>query len=142
MKTDTKNRLAGAAILLSLVVGIKTFSSNVGSSILEPQITLPATVVSIHDGDTMRVRFEVETSVRMLDCWAAELKTGEKGLQSKENLLKLCPEGSKVLIQMPFNADITKMLTFGRVLGNVYTSDGTNLSDAQVQQGFATKEKK
>lgn len=137
-----KNKLAVVALIAaSFVGGNLTQTNNVGSAVPEPQITLPATVISVHDGDTMRVRFEVETSVRMMDCWAAELKTGEKGLQSRENLLKLCPEGSKVLIQVPFNADITKMLTFGRVLGNVYTSDGTNLSEAQVSQGFATRKK-
>lgn len=138
-----KNRLVIIVTMgfLCIGAGLVAPKDKVDSSVPEPQITLPATVISVHDGDTMRVRFEIETSVRMMDCWAAELKTGEKGLQSRENLLKLCPEGSKVLIQMPFKADITKMLTFGRVLGNVYTSDGTNLSEAQVKQGFATKEK-
>lgn len=106
----------------------------------KPQLTLPATVLSVHDGDTMRVKVEVETSVRLLDCWAKELKDGEKGLQSKENLLKLCPEGSKVLIQIPFNVDISKMFTFGRVLGLVY-KDGVNLSEQQIKDGYGTIKK-
>lgn len=137
-----KNKLALTSLMVVSFVGGKlTQTDYINSAATDPQIALPATVVSVHDGDTMRVRFEVETSVRMLDCWSAELKDGEKGLQAKENLLKLCPDGSKVLIRIPFSSDISKMFTFGRVLGRVY-KDGKDLSEEQVKEGFATTTKK
>lgn len=136
-----KKKIGIAALMAASFIGGKiTHESNTFSYAIEPQISLPAKVISVHDGDTIRVKFEIESSVRMLNCWAKELKTGESGLQAKENLLKLCPEGSEVLIQIPFKSDISKMFTFGRILGNVY-KDGNNLSEIQVKQGFATKEK-
>ena len=136
-----KSKLGIAALIAASFIGGKiTNESKILSSSIEPQITLPAKAIRVVDGDTIRVKFEVESSVRLLEVYAPELKTGELGLQSKENLLKLCPEGSEVLIQIPFKSDISKMFTFGRVLGNVY-KDGNNLSELQVKQGFATKEK-
>lgn len=137
-----KYKLTVAALIATSFAGGRLTQTNrTGSALQEPVIALPAKVVSVHDGDTLRVKFELESSVRMLDCWASELKEGEKGLQSKENLLRLCPEGSDVIVQIPFKADISKMFTFGRVLGYVY-KDGENISELQVLHGFATKEKK
>lgn len=136
-----KQKLGIAALIAASFIGGKiTNESRTLSSVIEPQISIPAKVISVHDGDTLRVQFQIESSVRMLDCWAAELKSGELGLKSKENLIKLCPEGSEVLIKIPFNSDISKMFTFGRILGYVY-KDGNNLSELQVKQGFATKVK-
>lgn len=106
---------------------------------LTPQVILPATVVGIHDGDTIKVRIEQVLSIRLKDVWSDELSE-KNGQASLENLQKICPIDSKVLLQVPLETDISKMFTFGRVLGNVY-KDGQDIGERQIRDGFATKNK-
>jgi len=134
-----KQLLTASLITAAFVSGRITQPTVLRSIELEPQLIVPAVVTNIHDGDTLTVEIKQKVNVRMLDCWAKELKE-DGGEQSLENLRKICPETSEVLLQVPIKSDITRMFTFGRILGNVY-KDGKNLSEEQVKQGFATKTK-
>jgi endonuclease YncB( thermonuclease family) len=129
----------GSAILLSgLTIGHLSTSNTISNEVV-PELTLPAVVTSIHDGDTLSVRFSIEGPVRMIDNWSPELK--EKGGQeAKDNLIKNCPIGSKVLVKIPLYDSFSRSFTFGRVLGRVY-KDGVDLSELQVSEGFSTKKK-
>lgn len=109
------------------------------------EFSLPAKIVEVHDGDTITVEFKVEAKVRLLDCWAPELKTKE-GDAAKDFLSKFLPVGSDVLVKIPFNGKLNESFSFGRVLGNVYKdTDGDgeveNLSNLMVKWGFATEKK-
>lgn len=131
-------------LVLSIIASSLIYYSVVDSKeqstdTLIPQVILPATVVGIHDGDTIKVRIEQVLSIRLKDVWSDELSE-KNGQASLENLQKICPIDSKVLLQVPLETDISKMFTFGRVLGNVY-KDGQNVGERQVQDGFATKNK-
>ena len=133
------NKFAIAAITSAAFIGgrITQFPETL-SSVPEPQIVLPAEVLDVHDGDTLKVSVSQVMSVRLLDCWSKELKDG--GEPAKQNLLKKCPIGSKVVLRVPIEPDISRMFTFGRVLGYIY-KDNENLSEVQVNDGFATKKK-
>jgi endonuclease YncB( thermonuclease family) len=114
----------------------------------QPQgtISVPCEVIEVYDGDTMTVRVSVDLRVRLLDCWAPELKiknTAEKvrGVAAMEHLRKLAPNGSKAQLTIPLNGDrLDDILTLGRVLGRV-SVDGKDLSEQQVKAGHARTSK-
>lgn len=103
-------------------------------------ISLPGIVASVHDGDTMRVRVSFEMPVRIRECWAPELSQ-KGGIESRDNLRRLCPDGSGVFVRIPFYDDIAHMLTLGRVVGDVFLKDGQSAAKSQVSSGNATLEK-
>lgn len=109
-------------------------------------ISVPCEVLEVYDGDTMTVRVSVDLRVRLLDCWAPELKTRDqaekvKGVAAMEHLRKLAPNGSKAQLTIPLNGDrLDDILTLGRVLGCV-SVDGKDLSEQQVKSGHARASK-
>ena len=106
-------------------------------------------VIKVYDGDTVTVQPVLpEFHVRLLDCWAPEVKgkgvkATEKveGFRSRDNLKQLLPEGSMCLVEIPTTGRLDKSLTFGRILAKVYNADGVDVSEAQVASGHATKTK-
>ena len=109
------------------------------------EMQLPAKIIEVHDGDTVTVEFKIEARIRLIDCWAPELKTKE-GDAAKEFLGKLLKPESDVYIKIPFNGQVQKSLSLNRVLGKVYRdidADGVsdNLSEVMVKWGMATETK-
>ena len=110
-------------------------------------ITADAEIVEWYDGDTAVVNVTTQYRVRLLDCWAPEVRGDEKesGLKSKEYIKSICPEGSTVRLKIPTTGRLQDSLTFGRVLGEIWSQseDGEwhNVSDQMVKEGFATKTK-
>lgn len=107
-----------------------------------PMIRVPAVINEVHDGDTLTVSFDFSARVRLIDCWAPELKSGEPGAKSKANLIKLTSKTQRCMVEIPLFDDIGKSTSLGRVLGRV-TVDGQekDLSTQQVEGGFATRTK-
>jgi endonuclease YncB( thermonuclease family) len=110
-------------------------------------ISTTAVVEEWYDGDTATVTLSLQCKIRMLDCWAPEVRGSERllGLKSKEHIQKLVPEGSTVRLFIPTTGRLQDSLTFGRALGSMWieNDDGTftNVSDQMVKDGFATKDK-
>lgn len=110
-------------------------------------ISTVAEIVRWKDGDTAEVTLQIKCSVRLLECWAPEVRGVEKpqGLISTAHVRKLAPKGSKVRLYMPTTGRLQDSLTFGRVLGRMWieTKDGewVDISEKMVEEGFATKEK-
>lgn len=104
-------------------------------------VTTRAHVTRILDGDTVELELRLPIRVRLLDCWAPELRTLE-GPAAKEALAKLLPVGSKVVLHVPTDKarNLADVLTFGRVLGHIWRK-GKNASAEMVKQGHATKDK-
>jgi endonuclease YncB( thermonuclease family) len=140
--------------LLAFVITMVTISSAllVVVSSLEadppPQgISTEAEIVEWYDGDTAVATLSLQVRIRLLDCWAPEVRGSEKelGLKSKEHIIEICPEGSKVRIFIPTTGRLQDSLTFGRILahGWVQNKEGEwiNISEQMVSDGFATKEK-
>lgn len=103
-------------------------------------VSLPARVVDVHDGDTLTVRVTFCADIRLLDCWARELKE-PGGSQARDALVELA-NGKSCVLTVPFEGakTIGDVLTFGRVLGRVRI-DGVDASEWMVQNGFAGRTK-
>lgn len=100
------------------------------------QIVAPGVVTEIWDGDTITCEVRFKARVRLLDCWAPELRdTG--GLESRDNL-KAFAEGKpcRLVIDLSDVDRLDDVLTFGRVLAHVWV-DGKDLSSFQVVTGHA-----
>ena len=109
---------------------------------LVPMIRIPAVINEVHDGDTLSVSFDFAARIRLIDCWAPELKTGEPGRSSKANLIKLTSKNQRCTVEIPLHDDIGKSTSLGRVLGRVTVQgQDSDLSTQQVQGGFATRAK-
>ena len=105
-----------------------------------------AVVERIIDGDTLQARIEWPFRIRLVDCWAPEVRGSEReaGQASKEHLEKLAPVGSPVVVAIDSEkADsLGDLLTFGRIVGHVWREgDVESLSQIMVGAGFATAEK-
>ena|SRR3990172_4661572 len=102
-------------------------------------------ITRVVDGDTVEIRVERIIRVRLLDCWAVEIKGDSEpdGLTSKRNLQSIA-EGKHGTLFVPTEEarSFQDILTLGRILGHVWV-DGSEieLSQHQVTGGFATKEK-
>jgi len=118
---------------------------------LYPSITSSAIIKDVYDGDTITVTFYKEVKIRMLDCWASELRSSDpeekqKAIEAREFLKNVLKNGDKVLIKIPTTDRLQDSLTFGRALGYVWKDldgDGNldNISDYMVKNGHATKNK-
>lgn len=104
--------------------------------------SLPVTVVEVYDGDTVTVELRMRARVRLLDCWAPELRDAG-GERSKRRLEKLALGKEGVLyVSRAGDGRLDKHFTFGRLLGRIWIGeDVSDLSSQMVEGGFATKEK-
>jgi endonuclease YncB( thermonuclease family) len=112
---------------------------------IKPELSLPARVVEVKDGDTISVEFTVQANIRLIDCWSPELGTKE-GDAAKKFLGKFLKKDSNVLVKIPFNGKISRSLSLSRLLGRVYKDtdgDGVleDMSEMMVKWGFATEKK-
>lgn len=114
-------------------------------------LEVPAKVVSVYDGDTATLEFNIKANVRLLDCWAPEIRSRnaeekKKGLASKEYLESLLKTNDEVYVRIPFDGNLSNSLSLSRILGNIYKDidgDGVkdNISEVMVKKGYATKTK-
>lgn len=114
----------------------------------KPAWTTDAYLVEVYDGDTMTLEVRRQIKVRMLDCWAPEIRTRDaaekaKGFAARDHLRSLISPGDHVTLSVPGGEDLGKRFSFGRVLGRVW-ADGSDddLSVQQVAAGHATKAKR
>ena len=109
--------------------------------------TVPVRIVQVYDGDTVVVELTKRVRVRLLDCWAPEVRTKDvsekkKGYESKDHLKKIIPEGSEAILHIPGSIDVGRSITFGRFLGHIWPKGGKqDVSAQQVEAGHATKTK-
>lgn len=115
-------------------------------------ITTDAVVREVYDGDTIVVTVQSELRIRLLDCWAPEVRTRDteekrRGFASRDHLAGLIPPGSTIRIQIPTTGRLEDSITLGRVLARAWRdSDGDGQPDAdvsveQVRAGHATARK-
>lgn len=114
-------------------------------------VVLPAKVKSVYDGDTITVEFTIKSNIRLLDCWAPEVKTKDpaekkRGLESKKHLESLLQPGDNVVLEIPYDGTIGDSVSMSRFLAKVYKDvdgDGKddNVSAIMVRDGYA-KDKK
>ena len=110
-----------------------------------PGLTLDGKCVRVLDGDTIEVESTVRYRIRLLDCWAPELRTSnvaekQRGLKSKSRMVQLA-EGKPLRITIPLTGDLGDATTMSRVLGRAWLEDGRELSEIMVSENLATKTK-
>ncbi len=102
-------------------------------------ITMPCLVTEIVDGDTMTVEVRIPMRVRLIDCWAPELRKAG-GPESKENL-RVLAEGRYGVVSVPLGSvhRLDNAFTFGRVLGDVWIEgDDESVGQQQISLGHAS----
>lgn len=102
-----------------------------------------AVVVSVVDGDTVRLRGRgagpvpgEETRVRVLLVDTPEVNDGVEcfGPEAAERMQALLPRGAVVRVE----ADRDPEDRFGRLLLHLWTADGVNVGERLVAEGYAT----
>ena len=107
-----------------------------------PALCVPAVINEVHDGDTLTVSVDFSMKIRLIDCWAPELKDGVKGQVSKANLIRLTSKNQRCMVEIPLHDDIGKSTSLGRILGRVTViGQDSDLSTQQVEGGFATRDR-
>lgn len=104
----------------------------------------PVKITSVYDGDTVVVEWTRTARVRLIDCWADEIRTTDvaakkRGLAARDHLVKLA-EGKEAVLFVPYHQNVGEQTTLGRVLGKL-SVNGVDLSDAMVASGHAFREK-
>ena len=125
----------------------------------QPGWTTVGEVVAVPDGDTVRIRLTREIDVRLLGCWAAESRRDPRikshidqdaaklrGIAAKEHLTRIAL-GKRCVLMIPTQtdgdettSDIGDVFSLSRALGRVWV-DGKDLSELQVERGYATATK-
>lgn len=112
-----------------------------------PQLVLRCALLEIHDGDTLTAEVRLRVQVRLLDCWAPELRGPERaaGLASRDHLRAIVgplPAPARLVIPLGGTTRLDDLFTFGRILGHMYLDgDPRSLSEHQVAAGMATTRK-
>lgn len=118
-----------------------------------PAWSVPCEVVEVYDGDTVVVEVTQRMRVRLLDCWASEIRTKDEGEKAKGMLARAALTnkalGRKGTLVIPLVSrdddgviDVGDSTTLGRMLGRVWLSDETeDLSTWMVKEGHAYKSK-
>jgi endonuclease YncB( thermonuclease family) len=128
---------------LFLAVAIAWATERVSQQPPQAAITVPCTMVEVHDGDTLTVDVRIPVRVRLLDCWARELR--EPGGETARDHLRQLAAGKRGVLHVPLaGADRTDdVLSFGRLLAHVWVAgDDRSLSARMVADGFAAKTKR
>lgn len=125
-----------------------------------PGFSTDCVITEVYDGDTVVVEFTATARVRLIDCWAPEIRTKDdtekaKGFDSRNHLAKAAgmqwnAEARRwrgrtpARLHVPFGSgqDIGGVMTLGRVLGSLWLDgDRMSLSALQVTTGHATPAK-
>lgn len=115
-----------------LTCGTLLLSGPITSTPVQAETVLQCEVATVHDGDSMRVKCPGERDtlrVRMHQIDAPELEQAH-GRQSRDELRRLCPRGSKAVIRSQGRDQ------YGRLLGDVTCGD-TQVNEAMVAAGAA-----
>lgn len=104
-------------------------------------LCFPCKVTSVHDGDTCKVSVSFELTVRYDNCWAPELKD-KGGKESAERAKEATGKDGRLYIDMAGVHNIGNMLTFGRVVGELWLDSETESeSMKQVRLKLASTKK-
>ncbi|MEM6692824.1 MAG: hypothetical protein AAF664_25575 [Planctomycetota bacterium] len=112
----------------------------------ETGVCVAGRVSRVIDGDTVEVTLTRRVKVRLVDCWAPEVRGDEKvaGEESRLFPMKLLPEGQPVKVDIDTNGahGLSDVMTFDRVLAEMWVEgDDSSISDQMVEAGYATREK-
>jgi endonuclease YncB( thermonuclease family) len=105
-----------------------------------------ATVVEVHDGDTMRLDVDlgfhcsIRMAIRIKDLWCAELWTPE-GKVAKTAAVGLATPGMPVMVRTHKTRTGSDLESMGRYVADVQLPDGRDFAQAMVAGGWGTATK-
>lgn len=102
------------------------------------KLVVPGFVESVHDGDTLTVAITMRVDVRLINCWAPELK--EPRGKEAGDALRHFAAAKPCIVTVPVGRKLGDSMSFGRVVGQVEV-EGQDLSEWMVGRGLATKHK-
>jgi len=110
----------------------------------QPGWVTEAKVIEVYDGDTVTVEIRKRLRVRLLNCWAPEVRTTDaeekqRGIESRDYLRSLVDQKT-VIVSIPAVEEVGKSFSFDRALGAIYL-DGKDVSGLMVKAGKATEAK-
>ena len=110
---------------------------------MSPNLTVPAKVNRVVDGDTVDLELTMNIRVRLSDCWAAEIRE-DKGLEAKMAMSSMLPEGSRCLLFVDLEEvdSVSDVMTFGRIVGKVFVDGVGDVGEALIDSGLAERTKK
>jgi micrococcal nuclease len=101
----------------------------------------PYVVTAIHDGDTISVRVagpiksgQNTDRLRLIGIDAPEMRQGKWGHAAKKRLKNLIGRSSH---SVNLELDIEHRDKYGRLLGYIWSSDGSMLNEQMVEEGYA-----
>lgn len=122
------------------VIGVVLWASWAVAQPPERGLSLPCNVVQVYDGDTVTVDVTIRCRVRLIDCWAPELREAG-GRESQKHLAQMALGKSGTLYIPTAEArHVGELFSFDRIVGRVWI-DGEliDLSQRMVAEGHATK---
>ena len=128
-----------AKVLLAIMIT----STSSQADILKRDYVYEAKVVSVYDGDTIRVDIDLgfnlwlhNEPIRFIGINAPELRGDSKveGIKSRDWLASKLQPGTMILLRTEKDA----REKYGRYLGTVYL-DGVNLNEEMINQGLANQ---
>ena len=128
-----------AKVLLAIMIT----STASQADILKRDYVYEAKVVSVYDGDTIRVDIDLgfnlwlhNEPIRFIGINAPELRGDSKveGIKSRDWLASKLQPGTMILLRTEKDA----REKYGRYLGTVYL-DGVNLNEEMINQGLANQ---
>jgi endonuclease YncB( thermonuclease family) len=138
--------IRAAIVAFVAVAACVAVSSILGAAAPAPGWTTTCRIIDVYDGDTVTVEIRKTMRVRMLDCWAPEIRGGTAeskaaGIASRDHLKGLA-EGKDAVLHVPQTDRIGEETSLSRILGHVWIDgDKQSLSERQVAAGHATKDR-
>jgi hypothetical protein len=154
--------MARATILVACVAALGFAPRPIAAAPPPPAgVTGACRIVEVYDGDTVTVEFTVRARVRLVDCWADEIRTTDdaekkRGLAARDHLAKLCSMtwddaakrwtgSTSAVLFSPFtgDGDVGSLFTMSRLVGRLWLSgkggspDKLDLSTRQQRAGHA-----
>lgn len=109
-------------------------------------LCIPVRYSRCRDGDTVEVSLPQSAyvwAIRLLDCWCPELNKpgGREAKEFAESVLEDCED---LFLFLPIVSPITniaKILSFDRLVGELWVSPTQTLNEMLVEAGYATRAK-
>lgn len=106
-------------------------------------------VIDVYDGDTLTVEVTKVVRIRLLDCWAPEIRGGDEDSrrsgEAAKRYLQSITKGVAARLFVPAGEQhIGQATSLSRILGQIWMADHPDRSIAQrmVEAGYATRTKK
>lgn len=137
------------AFLVALLATFIVYGDEADAPACQPPygLTFRAKVVRVLDGDTIDVEVTRKVRIRLIDCWAPEVRTRDeqeklRGYAAKTYLEDLI-QNEQVRVHVPVEPGqrVGESFSFSRALGHVWLEGGgeQTIAETMISAGHATR---